>query len=166
MHILGRGGGESGYNSGTWITKARFLQIEKWISQARKNLIARIIAQKTQDGKIIIKNLNLNEMKIGDVEMEALSELLLLEIESLNLWGTGISNIGVKILSEKTNFKKLKVFNLSDNWIGAEGATELSKNTSWANLTTLSLFGNNIGAEGGNNTKKIARTCIVFMSIE
>ena len=78
-------------------------------------------------------------MGIGDVGMEALSELLLLEIESLNLSRNRISGIDVKVLCEKTNFKKLKVLNLSSNNIGAEGATALSKNISWTNLTTLDL---------------------------
>ena len=137
MHILGRG--ESGYSSATWITNTRFGQIEKWMIQARKNHIARRIAEKGKAEQVIIKNLNLEKMRIGDAGMEALSEFLLLEIESLDLQGNNIHGIGVQILSEKTNFKKLKVLNLSSNNIGAEGATALSKNISWTNLTTLDL---------------------------
>ena len=153
VHILGRGG-EGGYNSGTWITNSRFSQIEKWISQARKNLIARILAQNSQDGKVTIKNLNLKSLFIGDAGMEALSEFLLPEIESLDLQENHISEIGVQVLSEKTSFKKLNVLNLSSNNIGDTGATELSKNTSWKNLTTLDLWRNNIGGEGATELSK------------
>lgn len=134
-----------GDDSATWITKKRLNQIEKWVSQARKNYLSR---QTVEEGKINIKKLNLNECALGDTGIEGLPEYAIPNIELLKLNENGITGVGAKTLSEKTNWSKLAALLLWKNSIGDDGATALSQNVPWTNLTILNLSENGIGAKG------------------
>ena len=148
IHVRG-GYGKDCYNTATWITKERFDKIVEWVILSRRNLIDEeksLLDYKVKGDKI--KKLDLEHLLMGDLGLELIVENAFPNIEKLNLTNNVIARLGAKLLTERTNWKKLTVLNLSRNKIGTEGAAILSKNTSWIDLASLDLSWNKIGANG------------------
>ena len=94
--------------------------------------------------------LNLNEMKIGDIGMKELLKGLknLKYLEYLHLNSNNITSAGMKEMSELKSLEKLKELNLSNNDLKAEGCFYLKVNK---NLEVLNLWANDIRVEGVKN---------------
>ena len=90
-----------------------------------------------------MKILNLNKNKVGARGATALAKMLpsLELLEKLYLFDAGLDEVDVEKVLKALKSCKLKIFNLSNNKVGARGATALAKmSPSLESLEELDLF--------------------------
>lgn len=171
-YVIGIHISEKERGNAAWITKTRFNQIESWVGQARRNLLAK---ESEPQGALKLKKLDLNFTFFADAGVEALVEYSLPNLETLTIIWEKISKESFTALVEKTKWPNLTLLDISNTDFGAEGAAvlskavslkkltelylpsnallekgaqELFKNTAWTNLTVLDVSSNSIGRDG------------------